>query len=128
MSASSPSDLSPNRTCGSSPPAQPAQPAAASATLRLQLEFSGGAELLVGHRRQHAVAVDGQRVRNLGDLLLWIKDHLLEERPELFLKDGSVRPGILVLVNEADWELMGQTDYVLADQDQITFISTLHGG
>lgn len=100
----------------------------ANPTLRLQLEFSGGAELLVGHRRQHSVAVNGQEVATLGDLLLWIKDHLLEERPELFLKDQSVRPGILVLINEADWELMGQTDYRLADQDQITFISTLHGG
>ena len=25
----------------------------------------------------------------------------------------DVRPGILVLINEADWELMGQTDYIL---------------
>ena len=40
----------------------------------------------------------------------------------------DVRPGILVLINEADWELMGQTDYALEDGDTIAFISTLHGG
>ncbi|KAF3821042.1 hypothetical protein GH733_011195 [Mirounga leonina] len=38
------------------------------------------------------------------------------------------RPGILVLVNDADWELLGELDYQLQDQDSILFISTLHGG
>nr|CAI5837077.1 unnamed protein product [Callosobruchus analis] len=33
---------------------------------------------------------------------------MLKERPELFLQNGSVRPGILVLVNDADWELMNE--------------------
>ena len=39
-----------------------------------------------------------------------------------------MRPGILVLINDADWELMGQLDYELQDNDTIVFISTLHGG
>ncbi|XP_027963674.1 ubiquitin-related modifier 1 isoform X1 [Eumetopias jubatus] len=38
------------------------------------------------------------------------------------------RPGILVLVNDADWELLGELDYQLQDRDSILFISTLHGG
>lgn len=38
------------------------------------------------------------------------------------------RPGILVLVNDTDWELEGEGDYVLKDGDEIVFISTLHGG
>ena len=38
------------------------------------------------------------------------------------------RPGILVLVNDADWELEGLGEYVLEDGDEIAFISTLHGG
>ncbi|XP_071980642.1 ubiquitin-related modifier 1 isoform X3 [Engystomops pustulosus] len=41
---------------------------------------------------------------------------------------GSLRPGILVLINDADWELMGELDYKIQDQDNIVFISTLHGG
>jgi len=53
---------------------------------------------------------------------------LLKERPELFIQGDSVRPGILVLVNDADWELLGELDYQLQDQDSILFISTLHGG
>lgn len=38
------------------------------------------------------------------------------------------RPGILVLINDADWELEGELDYELRDRDEIVFISTLHGG
>jgi ubiquitin related modifier 1 len=33
-----------------------------------------------------------------------------------------------VLINDADWELEGELDYVLQDRDEIVFISTLHGG
>ena len=40
----------------------------------------------------------------------------------------QVRPGILVLVNDADWELLGQLDYQLEEGDNVVFISTLHGG
>lgn len=38
------------------------------------------------------------------------------------------RPGILVLINDTDWELEGEGDYKLQDKDEIVFISTLHGG
>ncbi|ORZ31874.1 ubiquitin-related modifier 1 [Catenaria anguillulae PL171] len=62
------------------------------------------------------------------DLLPWIRDNLLKEREELFLDGDSVRPGILVLINDADWELEGELDYVLQQKDEIVFISTLHGG
>jgi ubiquitin related modifier 1 len=34
-----------------------------------------------------------------------MKDNLLTERAELFVKGTSVRPGILVLINDTDWEL-----------------------
>ena len=61
-------------------------------------------------------------------LLPWIKDNLLKERPEFLLQGDSVRPGILVLVNDADWELCGELDYVIENKDRIIFISTLHGG
>ncbi|NXU48786.1 URM1 protein, partial [Turnix velox] len=65
---------------------------------------------------------------DIRNLLKWIKHNLLKERPELFMQGESVRPGILVLINDADWELMGELDYKLQDQDNVLFISTLHGG
>ena len=38
------------------------------------------------------------------------------------------RPGILVLINDCDWELEDQLHYRLKDGDNLAFISTLHGG
>ena len=35
---------------------------------------------------------------------------------------------MLVLINDADWELEGQEEYVLQGGDEIVFVSTLHGG
>ena len=97
-----------------------------SVMVSLTLEFAGGAELLLPDKsKTHKVKVD---VGTLGDLLAWIRDNLIKERPELFMTGASVRPGILVLINDADWELCGELEYQLEDGDNITFISTLHGG
>lgn len=40
----------------------------------------------------------------------------------------SSRPGILVLINDADWELEGEESYEVQSGDNILFVSTLHGG
>ncbi|XP_028571090.1 ubiquitin-related modifier 1 [Podarcis muralis] len=100
-----------------------------AAPLSLQLEFGGGAELLFDGIRKHQVTLPSQKTPwDVRNLLVWIKENLLKERPELFVQGDSVRPGILVLINDADWELMGELDYLLQDQDNVVFISTLHGG
>ncbi|XP_028407718.1 ubiquitin-related modifier 1-like [Dendronephthya gigantea] len=93
------------------------------------LEFSGGAELLFGKVKKHNVILqESEKPWTIKKLLFWIKDNLLQERPELFIQGESVRPGILVLINDADWELMGETEYILQENDKVVFISTLHGG
>ena len=98
-------------------------------SLQLTIEFSGGAELLFDKVKKHDVTLPvGDSPWNLGKLISWICSNLLKERPELFVQGDSVRPGILVLVNQTDWALLGETDYVLQDNDIVVFISTLHGG
>jgi ubiquitin related modifier 1 len=62
------------------------------------------------------------------DLLVWIRTNLLKQRPELFMQEDSIRPGILILVNDSDWDLLGNLKYKLQQNDHVTFISTLHGG
>ncbi|KAK4028669.1 ubiquitin-related modifier 1 [Daphnia magna] len=96
--------------------------------MEVSLNFSGGAELLFGKIKQHIINLPAGETWSMKKLLSWIKDNLLKERPELFLQGDTVRPGILVLVNNADWELVGQLDYHLQNKDEIVFISTLHGG
>jgi len=97
--------------------------------LKINLQFSGGAELLVGDIKEHKIMLEENGSKwNIQQLLVWIKDNILQERPELFLKGNTVRPGILVLINDADWLLMDELNYELEENDIITFISTLHGG
>jgi ubiquitin related modifier 1 len=52
----------------------------------------------------------------------------MSERHDLFMQGNSIRPGILVLINEVDWELENTIAYKLSEGDTIAFISTLHGG
>ncbi|EPT02009.1 ubiquitin modifier 1 [Fomitopsis schrenkii] len=119
-----------------------------SGLVSVKVEFSGGLELLFDNQRSHRVSVpshvstSGKKTLNnnegtdagegrpadLAHLILWLRDNLLKEREELFVENGTVRPGILVLVNDTDWELEGEGDYQLRDGDDIVFISTLHGG
>ncbi|KAG6916750.1 Ubiquitin- modifier 1 [Tephrocybe rancida] len=100
------------------------------ATISLKVEFSGGLELLFSNQRAHTVELSKSEPDKptLQDLIDWLRDNLLKERVELFVEDGTVRPGILVLVNDTDWELEGEGEYVLKSGDEIVFISTLHGG
>jgi ubiquitin related modifier 1 len=75
--------------------------------MRLKIEFSGGLELLFDSQKEHGVEVPvpAGETYTVGQLLVWTRDTLCRERPELFMKGESVRPGILVLVNDCDWEL-----------------------
>ncbi|KAF3335591.1 hypothetical protein FCM35_KLT20098 [Carex littledalei] len=100
--------------------------------MRLTLEFGGGLELLLKESvKLHQVDVtqkSGEDKVTMRDLLSWVKGNLIKERPEMFIKGDSVRPGVLVLINDCDWELCGNLDAELEEKDMIVFISTLHGG
>lgn len=110
-------------------------------------------ELLFGKRKRLAVEL-ASRDGTVGmrELLAHLRDRELKERPELFMQKDTMsvggsrapprrvldlraltrrfrsRPGILVLINEADWELDGGIDAKVKSGDTVTFISTLHGG
>lgn len=64
----------------------------------------------------------------MSTLVEYIRTHLIKEREELFVENDHVRPGILVLINDSDWELEGEMCYELKPGDRVVFISTLHGG
>ncbi|KAG2040651.1 hypothetical protein BDR03DRAFT_915118 [Suillus americanus] len=127
-------------------------------TITIKLVFSGGLELLFGNERNQSVLIPplvpsdnsthsspssssstpsshndtpstgGTKAADLEYLIYHLRDHLLKERPELFMENGTIRPGILVLINNTDWELEGEGSYQLCNNDEIVFISTLHGG
>ncbi|XP_077099224.1 ubiquitin-related modifier 1 isoform X2 [Siphateles boraxobius] len=83
---------------------------------------------LIGITAVFSMVRSKMTVGDMKQLLAWIRGNMLKERPELFMQGDTVRPGILVLINDADWELMGELEYQLQDKDNVVFISTLHGG
>uniref|UniRef100_A0A1I8AWT7 Ubiquitin-related modifier 1 homolog n=1 Tax=Steinernema glaseri TaxID=37863 RepID=A0A1I8AWT7_9BILA len=98
--------------------------------MKLALEFAGGSQTLVKNQSRHEIELEDGKEWLMSDLLDWILQNLLVDcsTPDLLIKDGNVRPGILVLVNDTDWELLGNVDTVISEGDTVTFLSTLHGG
>ena len=64
-------------------------------SLKVCVEFSGGAELLFDNAK--SIELDlaecggGGGAWNVAKLIAYLKENLLRERPELFVKDGTVR-------------------------------------
>ncbi|KAF1918563.1 ubiquitin-related modifier 1 [Ampelomyces quisqualis] len=99
----------------------------------ITVEFTGGLEILFGNQKKYSITLPAQdesgAQANVAFLVRYLCDKLMKDpRKELFVLDDTVRPGILVLINEADWELEGEDKYELQKQDHIMFVSTLHGG
>ncbi|KAI4144434.1 MAG: hypothetical protein L6R39_004184 [Caloplaca ligustica] len=102
-------------------------------TVPITVEFTGGLEMLFSNKRKHCVSLpaidENGGASNLAYLVRYLCNQLMNDcRKELFVSDDTIRPGILVLVNDADWELEGEGAYVLQRGDNILFVSTLHGG
>ncbi|PTB42063.1 Ubiquitin- modifier 1 [Trichoderma asperellum] len=105
----------------------------ATAQISIVVEFSGGLEMLFSDVRRHAVTLPAKDQDGNPSTIAYLIHHLCahvmkDTRKELFVLDGHLRPGILVLINDADWELEGEEEYELKSSDNILFVSTLHGG
>ena len=99
--------------------------------LNCSVEFKGGLELLFENCKKMqlklAAAANGGK-HTVRSLIQHLKTNCLKERPELFVSGDDIRPGILIIINETDSELLGHLDYELQNDDNVLFISTLHGG
>ncbi|KAL3425671.1 ubiquitin-like modifier 1 [Phlyctema vagabunda] len=102
-------------------------------TIPIVVEFTGGLEMLFSDQRKHKLTVPAKDENEKAVTVGWLVHHLCNEvmkdtRKDMFVLDDHVRPGILVLINDADWELEGEASYALQANDNILFVSTLHGG
>ncbi|CAK7224092.1 Ubiquitin-related modifier 1 [Sporothrix curviconia] len=106
----------------------------ATQTIPVVVEFSGGLEMLFADQKRldlQLPAVDASgRPATVGFLIAHLcATAITDGRKDLFVLDGDhLRPGILVLINDADWELEGEEAYAVQRNDNILFVSTLHGG
>lgn len=96
------------------------------------IEFLGGLDSIFDNKRTYKVEIDNDNIKTLKDLIFkYIVKELLikpEDNYSIYIQDETIRPGILTLINDVDWELEDELDYVLQDRDVISFTSTLHGG
>ncbi|KAH0543353.1 Ubiquitin- modifier 1 [Glutinoglossum americanum] len=99
----------------------------------ITVEFTGGLEMLFSDQRKHQISVsprdENGNAANVAFLIRYLCEEVMkDQRKDLFVLEETVRPGILVLINDADWELEGEETYELKKGDNILFVSTLHGG
>ncbi|KAF2103086.1 ubiquitin-like modifier 1 [Rhizodiscina lignyota] len=110
-----------------------AEKSEAQDVITLKVEFTGGLEMLFSNIKEHKLSLPAKDEQDKATTVNYLVDYLCKKvmkdrRKELFVQDGTVRPGILVLINDADWELEGEGSYELQPEDNILFVSTLHGG
>ena len=104
---------------------------AEAAKINVTVQFSGGLEMYFNNQKELAVGVGapaGSGQATIRDLIETLRTGHMSDKEEMFVQNGTVRPGIIVLINDTDWELEGTNDYEIQPRDTIAFISTLHGG
>lgn len=98
--------------------------------VKLRVEFLGGLDVVFNKQRTYDLDIANDGPFTIKDLLDYLVEKMIENPKdvEVFIEDGTVRPGIITLINDADWELEGELEYEIEDGDVISFTSTLHGG
>jgi ubiquitin related modifier 1 len=82
--------------------------------MKVTVELSGGMEILFQNQKSLVITPTLPTLTSL-----------LASLEEVLLDNDRVKPGILVLINDVDSELVGES---LNDGDVVVLISTLHGG
>lgn len=99
--------------------------------IKVKVEFLGGLDVISSHVREHKVSLPlNEGDATMKDVISFVSNTIISDPKDIpvFIEDETVRPGILVLINDTDWELEGMEDYVVESGDVFTFTSTLHGG
>ncbi|KAJ2866698.1 Ubiquitin- modifier 1 [Coemansia aciculifera] len=101
--------------------------------LRIRTKYTSGMELLIRDKEtalDHVFEINVKtEPMNMKDLIKYVGETLvLDGKQSAFSREESICPGIMVIINECDWEVMDDLEYVLQDGDVVEFISTLHGG
>lgn len=99
-------------------------------TIKCSVQFSGGLEMYFNNNRELSIELSAPATSSytVRDLIEKLRTGHMSDKEEMFVQNGTVRPGIIVLINDTDWELEGTNDYAIQSNDTIAFISTLHGG
>ncbi|CRH00254.1 ubiquitin related modifier, putative [Plasmodium relictum] len=123
---------------------------------KIELKFLGGLESYLANKSKNHVSFEIESEEfNFENLIAYVRNNIIVERKDVFsdyvttnndtkmckvlvdnteysnfnLNDkAKIKPGIIVLVNEYDWEILDTYSYKIQNNDKICFLSTLHGG
>ena len=93
--------------------------------MEIKVEFEGG--LQSDFEAPDGITVTVPEGTKLGQLAAIVAEKAPKKPVRFVGADGNVVLGILVMLNGVDSEVQG-LDTVLKSGDQVTYISTLHGG
>ncbi|KAJ2255145.1 Ubiquitin- modifier 1 [Coemansia sp. RSA 455] len=101
--------------------------------LHIRTKYTSGMELLIQNKEtalDHVFEINVKaEPMNMKDLIKYVGEtQVLDGKQSAFSREETICPGIMVIINECDWEVMDELEYVLQDNDVVEFISTLHGG
>lgn len=99
--------------------------------IKVKVEFLGGLDVVSNGVREHKVVLEGDEGEvTMKQLIDHVAKTVISDPKDVsvFIEEDTVRSGILVLINDTDWELEGMEDYIVESGDVFTFTSTLHGG
>lgn len=124
---------------------------------QIELKFLGGLESYLSNKLKNVVSLEIESDEvTFENLIAYIRNNIIVERKDVFCEyviDGDfskkckvvvdgveeasgfnlmdkakIKPGIIILVNECDWEILDTYSYKIKNEDKICFLSTLHGG
>lgn len=95
--------------------------------MKILVDFGGGLDTCFDGQKELQINFESNEIK-MSELIEHLATKCNPKKLEFFMMQKSLRPGILVLINDTDWELEERENAVLQNNDRVSFISTLHGG
>ena len=95
--------------------------------MKIKVELGGGLEVLFDKVKDHEVELT-DNANTIKDVNLSMLQKIKGDSSLFATKEGVIKPGIIVLYNDADWEIYEKENTKLENKDIVSFISTLNGG
>ena len=95
--------------------------------MKIKVELGGGLEILFDKIKEHEIELTADK-NTIKDVILAMLEKIKGDSSLFATKEGIIKPGIIVLYNDSDWEIYDKENTKLENKDTISFISTLHGG
>ena len=95
--------------------------------MKIKVELGGGLEILFDKIKEFEIELKEDK-NTIKDVILIMLEKIKGDSSLFATKEGIIKPGIIVLYNDSDWEIYDKENTKLENKDIVSFISTLHGG